>query len=71
MKKLRILAWTAIVLIAADFVVMLVALFLAKYRLFFVAGGILVALIIAGYFLKSARKSIEEQEKQLEDPGKE
>ena len=71
MNKLKFLAWTVLVLIAVDFVLMIVALFLAKYKVFFLAGGVLIALIIAGYFLKYARKSVEEREKAPSDPENE
>ena len=71
MNKLRFLAWMVIILIAVDFILMVVALFLAKYSVFYVAGGVLVALIIAGYVLKAARKSREEQKKEIGDLPKE
>ena len=67
MKKIRILAIVDLVLIALAFIAMIVFLLLSINAGFFAAGAALIALIIIGFLLKSARKKIEDAEKAQEE----
>ena len=74
MKKIRILSLILIILILAVFLLMTGALVMGKNDLFFLAGSVLVAMLILGWVLLRARKAaIERQEKEEEgtDPEEE
>ena len=67
MKKIRILSLILIILILAVFLLMTGALVMGKNDLFFLAGSVLVAMLILGWVLLRARKAaIERQEKEEE-----
>lgn len=65
MKRGRIPAVVLIVLIAVDFVYMVIQLFHGSLDTFLIGGGVLVALLAAGYLLKkvySPQKDAEEKQ---------
>ncbi len=72
MKKIRILSLILIILILAVFLLMTGALVMGKNDLFFLAGSVLVAMLILGWVLLRARKAaIERQEKEEEGTDRE
>ena len=74
MKTYRVMAVVLIILILAEFVMMAIALFKGNYTQFSIDGGVLIAMILAGFLLKRAVKHREEQEeagKEAEVPDKE
>ncbi|MBQ6679758.1 MAG: hypothetical protein IJM76_07035 [Lachnospiraceae bacterium] len=72
MKKIRILSLILIILILAVFLLMTGALVMGKNDLFFLAGSVLVAMLILGWVLLRARKAaIERQEKEEEGTDQE
>lgn len=72
MKKIRILSLILIILILAVFLLMTGALVMGKNDLFFLAGSVLVAMLILGWVLLRARKAaIERQDKEEEGTDRE
>ena len=72
MKKIRILSLILIILILAVFLLMTGALVMGKNDLFFLAGSVLVAMLILGWGLLRARKAaIERQDKEEEGTDRE
>ena len=72
MKKIRILSLILIILILAVFLLMTGALVMGKNDLFFLAGSVLVAMLILGWVLLRARKAaIERQDKEGEGTDRE
>lgn len=67
MQKLRILAIMVLILIALDFVYMIVSLVMSNYPAFFIGGGVLVGLLILGFVLKKGRERIRSLQKDEED----
>ena len=69
MKTYRIMAVILILLILGEFVLMLTALFKSDFTQFFVDGGVLVAMIIAGMLLKRAYRHREDAEEEQKEEG--
>ncbi len=67
MKTYRILSIILIALILGEFVLMLIALFKSDFTQFFIDGGVLVAMILAGMMLKRAYTHKKESEDRSED----
>lgn len=67
MKTYRIMAVILIALILGEFALMIVALLRGEYSQFFIDGGVLVAMILAGLLLK--RAVAHEREKETQDSG--
>ena len=69
MKKIRILSLILIILILAVFLLMTGALVMGKNDLFFLAGSVLVAMLILGWVLLRARKTAMERQEKEEETG--
>lgn len=62
MKLLNILSAVLIVLIVGCFAFMMTMLILSNFNAFFISGGVLVALLLAGVILKKVRQHETEKE---------
>ena len=69
MKTYRIMSVILIVLILGEFVLMLTALFKSDFTQFFVDGGVLVAMIIAGTLLLRAYRHKKETDGKQKEEG--
>ena len=69
MKTYRIMSVILIALILGEFVLMLIALLKSDFTQFFIDGGVLVAMIIAGALLMRAYRHKKEMEEQEHEEG--
>ena len=68
MKTYRIMSIILIALILGEFALMLTALFKSDFTQFFIDGGVLIAMIIAGtLLLRAYRHKKDAEEKQNEE----
>ncbi len=69
MKTYRIMSVILIALILGEFALMLAALFKSDFTQFFVDGGVLVAMIIAGTLLLRAYRHKKEADQEQKEEG--
>ena len=67
MKKIRTISLILVILILAVFLVMSGALLMQNYNLFFIAGSVLIALLLVAFLVLRFYKTRVPQEKEEED----
>ena len=67
MKTLRVLSALIIVLLVGCFSFMITVLILGNFNAFFISGGILVGLIIAGFVIKKVFQNLDQKEQKTEE----
>ena len=67
MKTLRVLSALIIVLLVGCFSFMITVLILGNFNAFFISGGILVGLIIAGFVIKKVFQNLDQKEHKTEE----